>query len=53
MNEVEKPFREAVAVDRNFSEAHGGLASALAMQVRVDGWPALPTRSFRITSCSK
>src|SRR5262245_46129297 len=33
---AEKTFRVAVAVDRNFSEAHGGLASALAMQVRVD-----------------
>jgi tetratricopeptide (TPR) repeat protein len=32
----EKTFRKAIAVDRNFAEAHGGLASALALQVRVD-----------------
>jgi tetratricopeptide (TPR) repeat protein len=33
---AEKTFREAIAVDRNFAEAHGGLASTLALQVRVD-----------------
>jgi tetratricopeptide (TPR) repeat protein len=33
---AERTFREAVAVDRNFAEAHGGLASALALQGRVD-----------------
>jgi tetratricopeptide (TPR) repeat protein len=33
---AEKTFREALAVDRNFAEAHGGLASTLALQVRVD-----------------
>ena len=33
---AERTFRQAVAVDRNFAEAHGGLASTLALQVRVD-----------------
>ena len=33
---AERTFREAVAVDRNFAEAHGGLASALALQGRAD-----------------
>src|SRR5581483_611609 len=33
---AERIFREAVAVDHNFGEAHGGLASALALQSRID-----------------
>jgi len=33
---AERTFRQAVSVDRNFAEAHGGLASALALQARVD-----------------
>ena len=33
---AERTFRQAVAVDRSFAEAHGGLASALAFQSRVD-----------------
>jgi tetratricopeptide (TPR) repeat protein len=33
---AERTFRQAVAVDRNFAEAHGGLASALALQGRAD-----------------
>ena len=33
---AERTFRQAVAVDRNFAEAHGGLASTLALQARVD-----------------
>ena len=33
---AESTFRQAVRVDRNFAEAHGGLASALALQGRVD-----------------
>jgi tetratricopeptide (TPR) repeat protein len=33
---AEQIFRDALEVDRNFGEAHGGLASALAMQTRID-----------------
>lgn len=33
---AERSFRHAIAVDRNFAEAHGGLASALAFQGRAD-----------------
>jgi len=33
---AERVFREAIAVDHNFGEAHGGLASALALQSRID-----------------
>jgi tetratricopeptide (TPR) repeat protein len=33
---AERTFRQAVGVDRNFAEAHGGLASALALQGRAD-----------------
>ena len=33
---AERTFRQAVAADRNFAEAHGGLASALALQGRAD-----------------
>lgn len=33
---AERVFREAVEVDRNFAESHGGLAVALAMQGKVD-----------------
>src|ERR1041384_4206409 len=33
---AERTFRQAVEVDRNFAEAHGGLASALALQGRAD-----------------
>ena len=33
---AETTFRQAVAIDRNFAEAHGGLASTLALQARVD-----------------
>jgi tetratricopeptide (TPR) repeat protein len=33
---AEKTFREVLVVDHNFAEAHGGLASALALQGRVD-----------------
>jgi tetratricopeptide (TPR) repeat protein len=33
---AEQVFRRAVEVDRNFAEAHGGLASALALQSRAD-----------------
>ncbi|HLQ00707.1 MAG TPA: tetratricopeptide repeat protein, partial [Burkholderiales bacterium] len=33
---AERTFRQAVAIDRNFAEAHGGLASTLALQARVD-----------------
>lgn len=33
---AEKVFRQAIAVDRNFAEAHGGLASSLALQARID-----------------
>ena len=32
----ERAFRHAVDVDRGFAEAHGGLASAFALQVKVD-----------------
>lgn len=32
---AEKTFRNAVNTDHNFAEAHGGLASALALQVKV------------------
>ncbi|HKQ29745.1 MAG TPA: tetratricopeptide repeat protein [Burkholderiales bacterium] len=32
----EQTFRRAIEVDRNFAESHGGLASALAMQGKVD-----------------
>lgn len=31
----ERVFRKAIDVDRSFAEAHGGLASALALQARV------------------
>jgi tetratricopeptide (TPR) repeat protein len=34
--EAEIYFRQAIATDRTFSEAHGGLASALAMQNKLD-----------------
>lgn len=33
---AEQTFRRALEVDHNFGEAHGGLASALALQGRVD-----------------
>jgi len=33
---AERTFRDAVEVDRNFGEAYGGLASALALQNRID-----------------
>lgn len=33
---AERTFRDAVQINRNFAEAHGGLASALALQGRVD-----------------
>jgi len=33
---AEQVFRDAITVDRNFGEAHGGLAVALAFQMRVD-----------------
>lgn len=33
---AEKAFRKAIATDHNFGEAHGGLASALVMQNRLD-----------------
>jgi tetratricopeptide (TPR) repeat protein len=33
---AEKTFRQSIDVDHNFAEAHGGLASALALQARVD-----------------
>lgn len=33
---AEEVFRDAIATDRNFGEAHGGLAVALALQMRVD-----------------
>jgi tetratricopeptide (TPR) repeat protein len=32
---AEKVFHDAVAADHNFAEAHGGLASALALQAKV------------------
>ncbi len=35
-NTAERTFRRAVDIDRNFAEAHGGLAAALALQARVD-----------------
>ena len=34
--EAEKYFRQALEADRNFGEAHGGLASALALQNKLD-----------------
>jgi tetratricopeptide (TPR) repeat protein len=33
---AERIFRDALEVDHNFGEAHGGLASALALQMRID-----------------
>lgn len=33
---AERIFRDAVEIDHNFGEAHGGLASALALQSRID-----------------
>jgi tetratricopeptide (TPR) repeat protein len=33
---AEKTFRQALAVDHNFAESHGGLATTLALQARVD-----------------
>jgi tetratricopeptide (TPR) repeat protein len=32
----EQVFRGALEIDHNFGEAHGGLASALALQMRID-----------------
>jgi tetratricopeptide (TPR) repeat protein len=32
----EQVFRRALEIDRNFGEAHGGLATVLAMQMRID-----------------
>ena len=32
----ERVFRDAVRIDHNFAEAHGGLATALALQTRID-----------------
>lgn len=34
--ESERAFRAAIEIDRGFGEAHGGLASALALQGRID-----------------
>lgn len=34
--EAEKYFRKAIETDRTFGEAHGGLASALALQNKLD-----------------
>jgi tetratricopeptide (TPR) repeat protein len=34
--EAEKYFRQAIETDRTFGEAHGGLASALAMQNKLE-----------------
>ena len=33
---AEKTFRQALDVDHNFAESHGGLATALALQARVE-----------------
>lgn len=33
---AERTFQEAVAVDRNFAESHGGLATAYAFQRKID-----------------
>lgn len=33
---AERVFREALEVDHNFGEAHGGLAATLALQMRID-----------------
>lgn len=33
---AEKTFRQAIDVDHNFAEAHGGLATTLALQARID-----------------
>jgi len=33
---AERVFRAALEVDHNFGEAHGGLAAALALQMRID-----------------
>ena len=34
--QAERIFRDALEIDHNFGEAHGGLAVALALQARVD-----------------
>jgi tetratricopeptide (TPR) repeat protein len=36
LERAEQTFRDALDIDHNFAEAHGGLAVALALQARVD-----------------
>jgi tetratricopeptide (TPR) repeat protein len=45
---AEKVFRHALEVDRNFGEAHGGLATVLALQGRIDDARNAITRARRL-----
>jgi tetratricopeptide (TPR) repeat protein len=45
---AERTFRRAVEIDRNFAEAHGGLASALALQARIDEAQQAIRRALRL-----
>jgi tetratricopeptide (TPR) repeat protein len=45
---AEHVFRQALEVDRNFGEAHGGLASVLALQGRIDEARQVITRARRL-----
>lgn len=45
---AEAVFRHALEVDHNFGEAHGGLATALALQGRIDDARQAITRARRL-----
>jgi tetratricopeptide (TPR) repeat protein len=47
---AEREFRRSLDIDHNFAEAHGGLASALALQSRVDEAQSAIRRAQRLDS---
>jgi Flp pilus assembly protein TadD len=47
---AEVAFRRSLDIDHNFAEAHGGLASALALQSRVDEAQSAIRRAQRLDS---
>src|SRR5258708_2195739 len=50
MKGAEVAFRRSLDIDHNFAEAHGGLASALALQSRVDEAQSAIRRAERLDS---
>lgn len=45
---AERIFRDALEIDRNFGEAHGGLATALALQTQIEAAREEITRARRL-----